>query len=485
MKCPKCGNEVPDGYLLCEKCGAEVMSVPDFEPEIESSITESLSNIAEELAPEPVSEEKGDKTEYSENDIEDDFFKESRPLPKRMLFYIAAVIVVIISGIFAGVFLYHNFSAGYQLRQADALTLKGDYDDAFKYIARAKELSPGRYDIKVREADIYLAAGMNDEAENVLLAALSEGTGGTEEKYLIYDRLVTIYEEAKEYDKISALLEKEEDEELKESYSAYVSDTPYFEKPTGNYDEAIDVIISADGEGKIFYTTDESIPSEINGTLYTSPIKLNSGEYTFKAVFINKYGISSNVSTCFYHISAGGPAEPEVLPLSGDFDRPFKITVEDTYGEGVLIYYTTDGSIPDEENGILYENPINAEQGTRNYSFVAVDEEGRYSDTVKRSYSMHIENAISAADAKSFIYRTLLSREIISDISGKTVLNGNAVWYSYEYNSVLDIDGGIYYIFDEYIIDEAKNVSPTKRKLAAEVYSGLIYEYTDNGLLLI
>ena len=34
MKCPKCGNELEEGKLLCEKCGEEIQIVPDFENEI-------------------------------------------------------------------------------------------------------------------------------------------------------------------------------------------------------------------------------------------------------------------------------------------------------------------------------------------------------------------------------------------------------------------------------------------------------------------
>ena len=48
MKCPNCGCEIPDGYLYCEKCGSEIQMVPDFEPEIENSIIETLSTVAED-----------------------------------------------------------------------------------------------------------------------------------------------------------------------------------------------------------------------------------------------------------------------------------------------------------------------------------------------------------------------------------------------------------------------------------------------------
>ena len=29
MVCPKCGAEMPEGALLCEKCGEEIRVVPD------------------------------------------------------------------------------------------------------------------------------------------------------------------------------------------------------------------------------------------------------------------------------------------------------------------------------------------------------------------------------------------------------------------------------------------------------------------------
>ena len=49
MKCPDCGTEIADDHLYCDKCGMEIQMVPDFEPEIENSITETLSTDAEEI----------------------------------------------------------------------------------------------------------------------------------------------------------------------------------------------------------------------------------------------------------------------------------------------------------------------------------------------------------------------------------------------------------------------------------------------------
>ena len=49
MKCHNCGAEIPDGHLYCDKCGAEINIVPEFEPEVENEIDTTLSSIADRL----------------------------------------------------------------------------------------------------------------------------------------------------------------------------------------------------------------------------------------------------------------------------------------------------------------------------------------------------------------------------------------------------------------------------------------------------
>ena len=64
MKCPNCGCEIKEGHLYCETCGTEIQMVPDFEPEIENSIMETLSNLAEGIRGKNRAEKipKGEKT---------------------------------------------------------------------------------------------------------------------------------------------------------------------------------------------------------------------------------------------------------------------------------------------------------------------------------------------------------------------------------------------------------------------------------------
>ena len=83
MKCPKCGNEMGEGKMYCEVCGEEIHIVPDFEPEIENSISDVLNNVADEIDPSRVvSEVTEDTTEeiFSTQDmrIDDASFKPSK-----------------------------------------------------------------------------------------------------------------------------------------------------------------------------------------------------------------------------------------------------------------------------------------------------------------------------------------------------------------------------------------------------------------------
>ena len=49
MKCPNCGAEMEEGKLYCEHCGEDIHIVPDFEPEVEYNMAQTLSDIAKEM----------------------------------------------------------------------------------------------------------------------------------------------------------------------------------------------------------------------------------------------------------------------------------------------------------------------------------------------------------------------------------------------------------------------------------------------------
>ena len=62
MNCPNCGAEIKRGSLYCEHCGEDIHIVPDFDPEVEFSLEETISGIVEELNQGEEGEEKKEGT---------------------------------------------------------------------------------------------------------------------------------------------------------------------------------------------------------------------------------------------------------------------------------------------------------------------------------------------------------------------------------------------------------------------------------------
>ncbi len=490
MLCPKCGAEVPEGYLLCEKCGAEIKIVPDFEPELENSITEGLSSIVEELDPAETPEDPETPSEDPEGDPVDEFFRESTVPSKRILLFAGAGFLLLLILLVGGVLLYRNFSLSYQLSKAEERMISGDSEGALLYIARAKELRSDDVSILLKEADVHLASGMTQAAKDILIKIVNDKVVDREVLKASYDRLVTICVNEGSYEELQSLLSNCPDEDIRESYREYLVLPPEFSVPTGNYENAVELEISADAPGRIFFTLDESDPSDEHGILYTTPIRLNSGDYTLKAVLVSDHGIISPVAQSFYSISATAPLPPVVRPESGDYDKPFYVTVEPA--EGVTVYYTKDKTVPSEENGILYTEPLNADMGTSNFSFVAVDENGKTSEVVSRSYNLYLGNVIPIPDAQNLLYRIFHEKGVTADLAGRyTDYPGvEAAWLSLNYGGVIDIGGKSYYLFYEYAIDIDQKLITNQGKpapgrvYAVNAYTGEAFHMADTNTLL-
>lgn len=58
MKCPNCGREMAEGTLYCEYCGEDIHIVPDFEPELELDIQQTIRKMAEETEPDKAEEKQ-------------------------------------------------------------------------------------------------------------------------------------------------------------------------------------------------------------------------------------------------------------------------------------------------------------------------------------------------------------------------------------------------------------------------------------------
>ncbi len=161
------------------------------------------------------------------------------------------------------------------------------------------------------------------------------------------------------------------------------------------------VLRSTTEGGKIYYTTDGSIPTNAS-TLYTAPIVISQAT-TINAITI-KDGIKSSVVETFNYIilTSNKVAAPTASPAAGSVASGTPVTLS-TSTEGATIYYTVDGSIPNTFSAV-YSDPImltNLTSGieVKTIKAVAVKEAMESSSVAVYEYSVLPQDSVQAPTA--------------------------------------------------------------------------------------
>jgi hypothetical protein len=115
-------------------------------------------------------------------------------------------------------------------------------------------------------------------------------------------------------------------------------------------------ITTTTADADIYYTTDETTPSKINGTLYSTPFTVQTST-TVKAIALKDGFVNSHVIEAIYTEKLV-VEKPVIAPTSGAYPAPVEVSIT-TATDGANIYYTTDGSTtPSATNGTLYSAPF-------------------------------------------------------------------------------------------------------------------------------
>lgn len=469
MKCPHCGGDMRQDQIFCEKCGKERLLVPVFEPEIEERVAESMSTIVQELAP----DEHVDENEREQSNIEKsspkgngetykDTFRDKPQHGFRQLgFFVLAIILLIVAISTFSVYFYVYTENSYDYQYSKALTAfeEGRFEDALVLADRCLELEPDSIEIRMLKIQIYQEQGLTDKVVDRCIALISMDP----ENQTAYETLISIYIEREEYLKLSRLLSECTIQAVVEKYGDYRAEPPEFGEEEGTFYNSISLKLLAGGTGNTYYTLDGSEPSKYSNR-YTAPIKLISGTYHVSAIYVNNYGISSQVVTKTYRIESGIELTPEISVDSGSYEIPYiiKVTASD---EGCVVYYTTDGQDPTMDSNI-YSTPFPMPLGHSEFRFLLVDEEGNESDVVKRVYDCNPASNFTTEQACIILKQNLMARGEILDLDGK--MNGTEDTKQYVCDSAMMSDDVVYYMIYEYI----KGTSGTM------IRSGNIYAFS-------
>lgn len=475
MKCPNCGNELEEGKLLCESCGYEVKIVPDFDIELEDKLKESISSMMEDMA-DSTSDQMDDHE--SDDDIKDsirDYFPDK---PIRLSKVKKAIIGLALFTVIAGgmaVFSVHMIndyrynSFDYQYDKAVVCAAHNNYSEAVSYLERALAINSENLDVRFLLAKYYEKNGQQQSTISLLEELLNLDIK-YEKRDEVYDMLLGIYESREDYTKMRDILDACDVPRIVSKYNKYAALKPEFNKQGGVYDELISISLKGNTQGFVYYTLDGTTPTE-NSSVYETPILLESGEYTIKAMFVNMYGIKSEVETQHYYINLSAPDAPEINLGSGKYTKPALIEVHRDYG--TKVYYTTDGSVPDQ-NSIRYTDSIEMPYGISNFSFIAFDESGLSSEVVKRTYQLEIEANFDTELALQVLRNNLWASGKLSDVEGN--VPNKLGMNQYKVRTLFAADETVYYIVYEEYVDTTGEVHDTNNIYAIDANTADLYQ---------
>ena len=475
MKCPHCGNELKEGHLICEKCGEEIRIVPDFEPEIENSITETLSTLAALQEGEDGQEQQADEMIEEESEPEtDEIVADGR----KIWIMASLILLFVVALISCGAYAYHIRTVEYQISKAKEYAAKQSYKEAIACLEAAYEKHPDVAQLLFLEADYYYLQQDNDSAIRVLYRII-EGEGFLyEDLEAAYNKVITILANQGLYGQINELLRNCPESGIVSMFQSYLAMEPEFSYVEGSYAEVIPLKLSSNTAGTIYYTMDGSMPT-MNSMIYTAPLFLETGEYTVSAFFVNDYGIESEVVSKTYIINLAVPNAPEVELYSGEYTEPMMISVEGL--EGCRIFYTTDGSDPTEDS-VPYTGPIPMPLGKTLFKFVNISEEGVSSEVTLRTYTLSLRDAITTSHAVSRLVNRLIETGYLEDAQGHNKRQSGTL--SYQFSSVLRIgEMDDYYTIYEYYDDGTGILSRTDKVFLVQIYTGDSAQlgYDENG----
>lgn len=462
MKCPNCGTEVTEGRLYCEQCGEDIHIVPDFEPELEQDMQQTIHTILENLQEDEPGGRKSGRNKPGTG---------KKTLRKVLMG--AAVVSIVAAGGIAWL-VYGYYSEDYQVGRAVRYTASGKYDKAISCYNRALELDEDNIELLFSLAELQLLKNNKVEYEHLLRRIVKNGDATSEQLDRAYGKLIAIYRDRGDYQTINDLLLACDNDALLSAYQNYIARAPEFSINEGYYTSVQPLKLTALGTGKIYYTLDGSDPTE-QCSQYTAPIILEDGLYVVKAYFVNDRGVESEVATREYHIENDEIPPPEINIYSGEYHFPMKIQV---MGDVEDVYYTTDGSDPTYSSNV-YMEPIPMPLGNSRFKFARIVD-GVTGTIEERNYWLALNTDFTLEQAVDAVVEYSLLIGKIHDLEGHFEDSEAAYLYECQYvANINEVDD--FYVIAEVFRDIDGTLTRTGNNFAVNTYTGERFKLQKEG----
>lgn len=469
MKCRKCGNEVEIGEVFCQKCGTAIQIVPDYNPledELENSLQQKT--IAEFGVPHKDTMEEAAAAQA--NAVREQKRKKKK---RKQLFIMAGVLVVFLTGIAAGVFLYlryteeHSFE--YQYQQGLLYEARQEYGTAMDYYTKAIAYDKDNIEVKLSAAGVYEMLGNYDRALELLLEVAN--LSPTVEHYT---KLMKLCEISGNTTLMNKILKDTQGTAIGEALSDYQTATITVSQPGGEYHDYLTLELTAsDRKAVIYYTLDGTAPTT-SSSQYSEAIKLETvGTITLRAVAYNEMNLAGEELRETYSIVLVTPEAPEITPGSGTYTYGEKISLE--VQEGATAYFTIDGTIPTKENGYIYTESIVMPIGNVIFSAIVIDRYGTASNVVRKNYTCTIDRPFGYDAAVIKLRNYLIEVGMMVDLNGNRA-DGEKI--SVEFVSLTEVDGQECYVYTLRRTANGVTTTLNDKKYAVTTQNGEVHTLT-------
>ena len=235
MKCSHCGSQIPDGEVICPKCGLEVQLVPNYENlDIDMMVV------------------RNNMDEWESRKLEEERQKRKKQLRNKKITHLLMAIGIILIAVIGVAIATNsiletmrvNSVSDYETAYEDALKSyeSGQYSAAYNMISRAVELDGSKLDAQALKGRIAYACGNKDEAKSILLSLISDDDSFEP----AYDYILEIYIAEQDYKAIYDLMSKVSNEDIKTAYAGYLVNPPTVSVEEGTYNADQTISLAAD-----------------------------------------------------------------------------------------------------------------------------------------------------------------------------------------------------------------------------------------------